>query len=896
MPDTLPERLTQRVSDWRDAGYPTPYAAVAEILTHQRTGDGTDGAPRGYRYLRPPQVAAIETYLYLRLQVDTPKVPDLYRTAFGGGSAEMLAALGLPEELYEQPLALADTIGMSEADLASSILAKVESDPEHAKAHSLDALRETLSLDYPSYILALAMGAGKTTLVAAIIALEFALGLEHPDGPFLRNALVFAPGKTIFNALREISQVPYGRILPKRHADAFLTNVRMCFTRDGEQDLPVVAGSPWNLIVTNTEKIRLQAKPRRRRNATQLELQLEKAKAKVVANLRLQKLASLPRLGIFSDEAHHTYGQALDKELKRVRQTVDYLARETDVAVVVNTTGTPYYKRQLLRDVVYWYGLSQGIEDDILKDVSGSIQSYELDDAREEDLLRQIVRDFVGEYGDVRLPDGAPARAAVYFPKIKDLQRARPVIEAELSALGLGTGVVLEAHNKATEAELRAFDELGQSPESPVRFVLLVNKGTEGWNCPSLFATALVRKLSSSNNFVLQAATRCLRQVVGNTRKARIYLTHENRAILERQLEENYGETLSSLDRTQAKSETRQAVVRRTDLPPLVVRLPVRRVVPDVDAEPAPIALERPTVAREEGEVVYYTTGETGRLIPQRTGTFGGDTTVSVYGAASRLASLFRLPTLDLLGHLRPLYPDGQVPVAHLAALETQLEGRARTYTVKEEVIEQALALLRLDGFDRERVGGETAYVTTIRYRPDREHLFLALADAPNAALATSLSFHYDPYGFDSRPEKDFLVRLLDGLDVDQEEVQDVLFTGGLTDRRKTDVFVEYEGEDGRWHDYYPDFVVRLCDGRVLIVEVKSEAERGDVTNGEDGLKAAKMRELERLNPERVRYEMLFTASDSVLDSDLAAVKSYIDCPTSAPRPEGAAVLSADPA
>ena len=68
-----------------------------------------------------------------------------------------------------------------------------------------------------------------------------------------------------------------------------------------------------------------------------------------------------------------------------------------------------------------------------------------------------------------------------------------------------------------------------RNPDAPERVLLLVNMGTEGWNCPSLFATALVRKLANSNNFVLQAATRCLRQVPGNTIIARVYLTDSNK-------------------------------------------------------------------------------------------------------------------------------------------------------------------------------------------------------------------------------------------------------------------------------------------------------------------------------------------------------------------------------
>ena len=69
-------------------------------------------------------------------------------------------------------------------------------------------------LDYPSYILALAMGAGKTVLIGAIIATEFAMSLRYPDGNFMKNALVFAPGTTIIESLRELSDMPYEKILP----------------------------------------------------------------------------------------------------------------------------------------------------------------------------------------------------------------------------------------------------------------------------------------------------------------------------------------------------------------------------------------------------------------------------------------------------------------------------------------------------------------------------------------------------------------------------------------------------------------------------------------------------------------------------------------------------------
>ena len=60
------------------------------------------------------------------------------------------------------------------------------------------------------------MGAGKTILIGAIVATEFAMAIEYPEPmatsvQFVENALVFAPGKTIIESLRELARIPYER-------------------------------------------------------------------------------------------------------------------------------------------------------------------------------------------------------------------------------------------------------------------------------------------------------------------------------------------------------------------------------------------------------------------------------------------------------------------------------------------------------------------------------------------------------------------------------------------------------------------------------------------------------------------------------------------------------------
>ncbi len=322
------------------------------------------------RYLRQPQLRALETYWYLRLVEDTPHVYDLYLRCFPESDKQaLLDALGVPQSAFRD----------ANYDL-DALWDRTSNDDEFVRKHRLEALRETLALDYPSYILALAMGAGKTVLIGAIFATEFAMALEYADGPFVQNALVFAPGKTIIQSLRELTQVPYDRILPPRFHKPFAASLKLTFTRDGEKEVPVVRGSAFNVVITNTEKIRIRKEAIRKADLGGLfaDRGLEEAKQEV-ANLRLQAIASLPHLAVFSDEAHHTYGQSLESGLKKVRRTVDYLAQQTNVVCVVNTTGTPYHHRQPLKDVVIWYGLSQGIAENILKDVAGNIQGYDLD-------------------------------------------------------------------------------------------------------------------------------------------------------------------------------------------------------------------------------------------------------------------------------------------------------------------------------------------------------------------------------------------------------------------------------------------------------------------------------------------------------------------------------------
>ena len=896
----LYQALDQKVSEWRSNGYPhDTYPAIAEILDHARLDDGS------LRFLRSAQYQALETYWYLRLVLDTPTIPALYEQLFPK-TAERLQAMGISPTLFQE----------ADYDL-DALIDRVANDNTFVRKHRLESLRETFALQYPSYILALAMGAGKTILMGTIAATEFAMAQEYPeaDSPFVKNALIFAPGKTIIESLRELADIPFDQILPPRLYGPFAATLKLTFTRDGEKELPVVRGSEWNLVVTNTEKIRIQKPNKRKANKAQLALHLDSRdeQAEEEANLRLTTIASLPNLAIFSDEAHHTYGQKLlgswkkdpdsgepvfvEQGIKKVRRTVDYLAQETSLKVVVNTTGTPYFERQPLRDVVAWYSLGQGIKDGVLKDVANNIQVFDLDDQDADALTQRIVTDFIQDYWSVQLKNGAPARLALYFPQTESMEQLRPTVESALAQAGKDVSTVLAVHSKSSEETRREFYRVANDPESPYRVILLVNMGTEGWNCPSLFACGLVRKLKTSNNFVLQAATRCLRQVPGNATPARIYVSKGNRSILQKQLEETYGTSIEELNRDVTERVEEEIELKKPDLPPLIIRRKLLRFRRKEAAQHIhSIKLHVPTEVKEpKAQVSRWTMVENrqGKVRMQRVD--GGEdmlelsaTEFTLYGAAAELAANYHLPMPLIANALRMAYGEQpSIPEYHLEALGEQIEQQTSEYETWYEEVDVALALIKSDGFQKRLRNGVPIYTARISFAKDRHDLYRTADQLPDAALARSHSFHYEGYNFDSAPEADYLERVLGMIQQHPDDIEGIWFTGGITDPGKTELFAEYLGEDGRWHRYTPDFVIARKDGKYLIVEIKSDQlsaalsedlarhERGEPPVTPEGRKAVALKQWEALNPEKLTYSVVF-ASSSVPQDALDQTQKFI--------------------
>jgi hypothetical protein len=176
----------------------------------------------------------------------------------------------------------------------------------------------------------------------------------------------------------------------------------------------------------------------------------------------------------------------------------------------------------------------------------------------------------------------------------------------------------------------------------------------------------------------------------------------------------------------------------------------------------------------------------------------------------------------------------------------------------------------------------QSAFTADIIYPKDREHLLAHFDKWQDKA--GHFGFHYDPYNFDSNPEKHFFELMLSQLKLMPDEVEDIYFTGALTDPAKTDFFIEYKDDKGKWRRYTPDFVIRKKpakngkrgSGKVYIIEIKREHDRAHLVDGENGKKAMALRKWEELNPERLKYQMIFTSTDAVSADQVQEVKRLI--------------------
>jgi hypothetical protein len=703
---------------------------------------------------------------------------------------------------------------------------------------------------YPNYIFALTMGTGKTILMATCIFYEFLLANKFPKDPrYCHNALVFAPDKTVLEALREIQTFDFTQVVPPEYVNFLTAHLKFHFLDEAGTALSTLDRSSFNLIVSNTQKVILK---RQHKDKTPTMKLFETNKPVVTAgsvydqaqdlyafdepddddslttNQRFQKLQRLEQLGIYVDEAHHAFGTKLAEDMgakdnaTSLRRTIDELAASLDksgtrVVACYNYTGTPYVGKEVLPEVVYAYGLTDAIQNKFLKNVT--IHGYS--NPRTEEFVSEAIGDFLVKTGGSRYEEMLP-KMAFFAATIEELTHdLKPAVEKVLADRGIPASRILvnvgdDKHT--TNDDIREFNRL-DTPQSEKQFILLVNKGREGWNCRSLFAVGLYRK-PKSKVFVLQATMRCLRAITDIQQTGQVYLSGENKKILEEELEQNFR---VSIDDISAKPDKKQPYEIRVVPPPVVVKL--KRVRRRYEVIERPIAkgfsLEIEKADRERYKLIHT----------EQQGVDLADAVRSQRKEEDLTASRKRqeFTTITLVAELARYL--NKSPLAIEGILHATAEGVSGILAAVNEFNELLYdwivprlftALYDVQEFTR----NEEYPVELVKAPPHGFYemradpaLVATPADAEQrGSLLREKSFHLDTYCFDSSSEHSAFWKLLH-----EKRVQRIYFTGMLT-HGQSDFFIQYIDPDSHTiRTYYPDFLIQETDGSYTILEVKAD-------------------------------------------------------------------------
>ncbi|WP_295123509.1 TnsA endonuclease N-terminal domain-containing protein [uncultured Chitinophaga sp.] len=705
---------------------------------------------------------------------------------------------------------------------------------------------------YPNFIFALTMGLGKTVLMATSIFYEFLLANKYPKSErYCHNALVFAPDKTVLQSLKEIQTFDKSKVVPPEYINWLETNLKFYFLDESGDALNAIEQSKFNIIISNSQKIILKKQHKEKTASEELfEDHSKSYKAKslnkdfedlygfdidtdqdLITNQRFAKLTRMRQLGIYVDEAHHVFGNqlAMDFGLKKsstsLRVTINELAENlkeagTFVVGCYNYTGTPYVGSRLLPEVVYAYGLKDAIDNKYLKKVS--ISGFTNIKDQTNAFVRTAISEFWNTFDGYKY-EGCLPKMVFFASTIDELEKElRPAVEDILSELRIPTNKILVnvGDPKLTSNdELREFKNL-DSPISEKQFILLVNKGKEGWNCRSLFGVALHRQ-PKSKIFVLQATMRCLRQIGDEQETGLVFLSDENVKILNDELEENFKLSVDDLNNAGAIS---QLVEVRLVPPPVKVKLKKitklhqllpKKLTEQINLQLKDIDTDKYKIIRSERKITDLSKKigheKDFSHIKERRDysilTLVAEISRYLNESPVRIKSILQTTVegidvlLDTVNSYNEILYDWVVP-----KLFTEL------YTIKEftdtEEIEIELVKKPKEG-DCYRVNTKNKELIASVY----SETFLKYKGK---------SFHLDNYCFDSIPESKMFETLLE-----DERIEKVWFTGMLTHGQSDFVINYIDPESHTVRGYYPDFLLKLKASNgideYVILEVKGD-------------------------------------------------------------------------
>ena len=693
---------------------------------------------------------------------------------------------------------------------------------------------------YPNYIYALTMGLGKTILMATCIFYEFLLAKKYPkDKRFCHNALVFAPDKTVLESLREIMTFDKTKVVPPEYASVLDSNIKFHFLIDSGVTLHTIDDSDFNIVISNSQKIIVKKK---RKADTPTDILFGSGSllsdlygddedvddvwddSTLMDNQRFKKLCRLPQLGVYVDEAHHLFGANLEKELRSggankttLRNTINMLAESTSIVACYNYTGTPYVNKQVLPEVVYAYGLNESIRNGFLKDAD----PIGFENVKNEEFLKSAISIFWERYGGKTYED-LPPKLAIFAANVKEATDVvRPCVERILSGLDIPLSTILVNTGDATvtkDEDIRNFNNLDVvgTEGSKKQFIILVEKGREGWNCRSLLGIALFRS-PSSKIFVLQATMRCLRKLTDDQLKATVFLSKENMDTLDDELQKNYNMELKDLGKTStAEKHTYKVRVMPPERTICMKRiwheysLIEKEYSQPIDYEISSIDMSKYDSVMYEKESLRLNMATKEKVLD----TSDSQMKFSEFTLVGEVARYLNLSCLIVSRIIREA-KDGVSVILDAVNKHNEI--------LYDVVIPKTFhALYEVKGTQK----SEDVDMVLLREPKDagyyefsaKDELVVSKDSRVFTPAEIKKSFHADTYCFDSKPELECFKQY-----ISSDKVKEVYFTGMFTSNQGDLSVHYYDPESKRVRQYYPDFLALMEDGTYQLIEVKGD-------------------------------------------------------------------------
>jgi len=636
------------------------------------------------------------------------------------------------------------------------------------------------------------------------------------------------------------------------------------------------------VAITNAEKVILDRLPNDQDPSLFSDEDLKRME---LANELRDIIGQLPQLAIFIDEVHH----AANEEIK-LRQVVNQWTEKQSFNAVLGFSGTPYldsaepltladgfYIRNTdLANVVYYYPLIDGIGN-FLK-----IPTVKFTDNDTATIVTNGVNEFYNKYSNTVYADGTCAKLAIYCGQIETLEETiYPLVAGITAARGLNpTDVILKYHGgnkqypqpEGSEADFASLD----TSISKYKIVLLVQIGKEGWDCKSLTGVILPQKGVCPTNMVLQTSCRCLRQVKkGEPETALIWLNQFNADKLNRQLQQQQNITLKEFSQQSnkgLKTIERFSRMERMQVPPIdfyQLKVSYETLTIDDASNPAQRLQQENILAKAETTLIHQQDME-GHLIKssEQEKTEQVQTSFNWWLHQITKESFGTLPLntlrwyeqelLHIFNHITKIndgvtIEDNTFDQQRIRSLIRQAFVPTRDFKAQEEVVPCKASLLHISKLttpveDNGKFYPSQDDVKEILDWDQREpqqalspEVLKKLKELEAMGLDTStikpqadphpereMTYHYLPYRFDSRLEKDFLATEVIPLINDHQ--LEVYFNGDdtLTEFKincysRVGKFWQYVGK------YVPDFILIQRDTEKLIKKVAIIETKGEV-------------------------------------------------------------------